>query len=66
MVYQIDDFVLVTVQGPPGSPGMPGASGKPGKSGDRGVSVSIYLTKFHNPVLRVMQTTERQSCCIIQ
>uniref|UniRef100_A0A674BWJ9 Collagen type XII alpha 1 chain n=1 Tax=Salmo trutta TaxID=8032 RepID=A0A674BWJ9_SALTR len=34
----IGDFVLVTVQGPPGSPGMPGASGKPGKSGDRGVS----------------------------
>uniref|UniRef100_A0A8C7UT66 Collagen, type XII, alpha 1b n=1 Tax=Oncorhynchus mykiss TaxID=8022 RepID=A0A8C7UT66_ONCMY len=32
------DFVLVTVQGPPGSPGMPGASGKPGKSGERGVS----------------------------
>uniref|UniRef100_A0A674BVN1 Collagen type XII alpha 1 chain n=1 Tax=Salmo trutta TaxID=8032 RepID=A0A674BVN1_SALTR len=47
----IGDFVLVTVQGPPGSPGMPGASGKPGKSGDRGVSVSIYFTKFNNPVL---------------
>uniref|UniRef100_A0A674BWN9 Collagen type XII alpha 1 chain n=1 Tax=Salmo trutta TaxID=8032 RepID=A0A674BWN9_SALTR len=49
-----------TTLGPPGSPGMPGASGKPGKSGDRGVSVSIYFTKFNNPVLHVMQTTERQ------
>uniref|UniRef100_A0A8C8J3W5 Collagen type XII alpha 1 chain n=1 Tax=Oncorhynchus tshawytscha TaxID=74940 RepID=A0A8C8J3W5_ONCTS len=40
----IGDFVLVTVQGPPGSPGMPGASGKPGKSGDRGVS-SLHFIK---------------------
>uniref|UniRef100_A0A8C7UMG7 Collagen, type XII, alpha 1b n=1 Tax=Oncorhynchus mykiss TaxID=8022 RepID=A0A8C7UMG7_ONCMY len=38
------DFVLVTVQGPPGSPGMPGASGKPGKSGERGVS-SLHFIK---------------------
>lgn len=66
MVYQIDDFVLVTVQGPPGSPGMPGASGKPGKPGDTGVSVSIHLTKSHNTVLYVMQTTERQRFCVIQ
>uniref|UniRef100_A0A674EQC0 Collagen alpha-1(XII) chain n=1 Tax=Salmo trutta TaxID=8032 RepID=A0A674EQC0_SALTR len=52
--------------GPPGSPGMPGASGKPGKPGDTGVSVSIHLTKSHNTVLYVMQTTERQSFCVIQ
>uniref|UniRef100_A0A4W5Q7W7 Collagen, type XII, alpha 1b n=1 Tax=Hucho hucho TaxID=62062 RepID=A0A4W5Q7W7_9TELE len=62
----IGDFVLVTVQGPPGSPGMPGASGKPGKSGDRGVSVSIYLTKFHNPgdfaPQNMMRSIARQVC----
>uniref|UniRef100_A0A674ERZ4 Collagen alpha-1(XII) chain n=1 Tax=Salmo trutta TaxID=8032 RepID=A0A674ERZ4_SALTR len=65
-MYFIGYFVLVTIQGPPGSPGMPGASGKPGKPGDTGVSVSIHLTKSHNTVLYVMQTTERQSFCVIQ
>uniref|UniRef100_A0A674BUF2 Collagen type XII alpha 1 chain n=1 Tax=Salmo trutta TaxID=8032 RepID=A0A674BUF2_SALTR len=62
----IGDFVLVTVQGPPGSPGMPGASGKPGKSGDRGVSVSIYFTKFNNPgdfaPQNMMRSIARQVC----
>uniref|UniRef100_A0A674ESD8 Collagen alpha-1(XII) chain n=1 Tax=Salmo trutta TaxID=8032 RepID=A0A674ESD8_SALTR len=60
------DSGLPGQKGPPGSPGMPGASGKPGKPGDTGVSVSIHLTKSHNTVLYVMQTTERQSFCVIQ
>uniref|UniRef100_A0A4W5QH24 Collagen, type XII, alpha 1b n=1 Tax=Hucho hucho TaxID=62062 RepID=A0A4W5QH24_9TELE len=39
---------------------------KPGKSGDRGVSVSIYLTKFHNPgdfaPQNMMRSIARQVC----
>uniref|UniRef100_A0A8C7UTT9 Collagen, type XII, alpha 1b n=1 Tax=Oncorhynchus mykiss TaxID=8022 RepID=A0A8C7UTT9_ONCMY len=58
------DFVLVTVQGPPGSPGMPGASGKPGKSGERGVSVSIYQI-IPNFIIQFSMLCKPQKCKII-